>query len=232
MKAVILAGGRGTRLGNLTQSIPKPMMPVAGKPIIRRIIDTLSDSGIKEIIVVVGYEKDVIIDYLRDGSQMGVDIKYVEQKQQLGTANAVLQARNHVDDKFISINGDLVFDESLIFTLLKKSKIGSCIICSKKVKNPKACGVLKLNGEKVLEIVEKSDNPPSNIGNAGIYLFSNNVFDYIDKTTLSSRGEYEITDTIQLMIEDGRKVFHHPIEGYWYGVETRDNLISAAEMFA
>jgi glucose-1-phosphate thymidylyltransferase long form len=231
MKAVILAGGEGKRLGKLTENLPKPMMPVSGKPLIRRTIDSLVDYGIRDFLLVVGYRKEDIIDYLGDGSQMDINVKYVEQKDRLGSAHAISLARDFVGDNFLLVYGDVVFDDSVIFTLLKKAGKVDCALTSKEVDNPEKYGVLKTKGEKVVGLVEKSPNPPSNLINAGIYLFSKDIFEAIDKTPLSPRGEYEITDSIQYLIDSGKKVVHVPIKGHWIDVGTREKLILASEMF-
>jgi len=120
MKVVILAGGKGKRLGELTKTLPKPLMPVAGKPIIKHIMDNFSEFGITDFIVVVGYKKEDIMNYLGDGSRYGFNVRYIVQKEQLGTAHAISLVKNLVGPYFFVVYGDLIFDKNILLTLLQK----------------------------------------------------------------------------------------------------------------
>ncbi|TRZ89106.1 MAG: glucose-1-phosphate thymidylyltransferase [Methanosarcinales archaeon] len=202
MKAVILAAGKGTRMGPLTENRPKVMLPVANRPILEHIILTLKIAGIRDILIVTGYCKEKIEEYFKDGSNLGVNIEYVEQKSQKGTADAIASVKNFIDERFLVTNGDVLAASSDIKNLLKVD--GDVIIASKKVASPEEYGILYVKGKRVEKIVEKPKSSTSDIANAGIYVFSPEIFDAIDNTKPSPRGEYEITDSIQQMIDSGK----------------------------
>lgn len=202
MKAVILAAGKGTRMGPLTENRPKVMLPVANKPILEHIILTLEMAGIRDFLIVTGYRKEIISEYFKDGSKYGVNIEYVEQKMQKGTADAIGSVRDLIDERFLVTNGDVLARGSDIKNLLKTE--GDVVIASKKVASPEEYGILYVKGNRVEKIVEKPKSSISDIANAGIYVFSPEIFDAIDNTKPSLRGEYEITDSIQSMIDSGK----------------------------
>lgn len=201
MKGVILAAGKGTRMGPLTESRPKGMLPVANKPLLEHIILSLKEAGISEFLVVIGYRKEKIIDHFKDGSSLGVSIQYVEQNKQMGTADAVAAARNLVDERFLVTNGDVIAGSSDIKKLFNTK--GDAVLAAKKVTVPEDYGILFVKGSRIEKLVEKPKESTSDLANAGIYVFSPAIFDAIDNTKPSRRGEYEITDSIQFLIDHG-----------------------------
>lgn len=207
MKAVILAAGEGQRMRPLTANRPKVMLPVASKPILEHLLDEVKGAGIREFIFVVGYGDKQVRNYFGDGEKWGVKIAYSEQRKQLGTADAIRMADSMVEGNFIVINGDIVVNRADIKRLLKNSHNTMSVI---KVKDPRGLGIVELSEDKVINIHEKTAKPPTLMANAGLYLFTPEIFEVIAKTEKSPRGEYEITDSLQLLI--GRKPGLHYIE--------------------
>jgi NDP-sugar pyrophosphorylase family protein len=134
LKAVILAAGKGTRMGPLTENRPKVMLPVANKPLLLHIILTLKIAGIRDFLIVTGYQKEKIEEYFKDGSMLGVNIGYIEQKMQKGTADAITSVKNSIDERFLVTNGDVLAASSDIKNLLKTG--GDVVIASKRVASP------------------------------------------------------------------------------------------------
>jgi len=191
MKAVILAAGQGTRMRPLTDRRPKVMLPIGNKPILEHIIDEAVDAGIRDFVIVTGYMEDCIKDYFADGLQKGVSIDYVFQEEQNGTGHAIGCAEEYVDDRFIVLNGDMLISSVQIKNLIDRAE--DAVLTVKEVEDPCNFGVICTAGEKVTQIVEKPENPPTDLANAGVYLFPRSIFDYIHRTPESPRGEIEIT---------------------------------------
>jgi bifunctional UDP-N-acetylglucosamine pyrophosphorylase/glucosamine-1-phosphate N-acetyltransferase len=208
MKAVVLAAGEGQRLRPLTFTRPKPMIPIGGKPILEHLINTLRNAGIREVLIVVNYMAEVIEKYFGDGSKHGVKIDYVFQEKTLGTANAVLAVEKHVDGDFLTVNGDLLISPEAIKPVIEaheKTK-AAVTLAATEVEDVSQYGALKIENERLIDILEKPVSPVSGLVNAGIYMFSTEIFDFIRLTAPSQRGELEITDSIRLIIKGGGKV--------------------------
>jgi len=204
MKAFILAAGEGTRMRPLTANIPKPLLPVANKPFLLHTLEALKTAGISEVTILLGWKGHRIRSFLSEQSDLGIKISYEEQKQRLGTANAISLARNHVDGTFISINGDVVVSGGSLIGLLdfyKKTK--TTVMAVAEVSEPSRFGVVDMKDDKVVGLEEKPQTPKSNLINAGIYIFGEDIFDLISKTPPSARGEFEITDTLKSLIAKG-----------------------------
>jgi UDP-N-acetylglucosamine diphosphorylase/glucosamine-1-phosphate N-acetyltransferase len=217
MKAIILAAGEGLRCRPLTLTRSKVMLPIANRPILEHVIDSLEKNGINEIILVVGYEKERIMDYFQDGLNFGVKITYIEQKAQLGTAHAIEQAKKLIDlddSGFLVLNGDNLVEPKTIADLLNNYK-GDASLLTVKMEDTAGYGVVLKEKEKVTKILEKRPGDISRIVNTGIYIFTPQVFETIEKTPVSENGEYAITDTIQLMINEGKTVTSVPTESKW-----------------
>ncbi len=178
MKAVILAAGEGSRLKPFTVMRPKVMIPVGDKPILEYVIDALQASGIIDIIMVVGYKREKIMDYFGDGRKWGVNIVYVEQFQQLGTAHALRQVSHMINDRFLVINGDTVIDASAIREIIKVSS-GDAAMLTVTVQKAHQYGVVKTQNQLVKAILEKPKGDDiSNVVNAGVYSFSPIIFNF------------------------------------------------------
>jgi len=227
MKAVILVAGKGTRMEPLTTDCPKVMLRVANKPILEHIVNTAKDAGIEGFVFVTGYLEEQIREYFGDGSKWGTSIDYVPQKEQLGTANAIGYAKGHVGEVFLVLNGDMLIGQEDLKALLSRTE--EALICVKEVENPSDFGVLETENNKVVRIIEKPKNPPTNLANAGIYLFRESIFKFIDLTQPSIRNELEITDSIQMLIDSGAPVSYSLLEGRWIDIGYPWDLLKANE---
>lgn len=225
MKAVILAAGEGHRMRPLTYTRPKVMLPLANKPVLEHLLGEVIQAGIKEFVFIVGYREEQVRDYFGDGGKWGVSIEYASQRRQAGTADAVRMVEGRVDGNFLMVNGDLVFNREDIKKLAAKNDNTMTVI---EVDDTSGIGVVELNGGRVVRIHEKVKDPPSNLANAGLYLFTPDIFEAISRTPKSPRGEYEITDSIQLMIDRGDTVACHRID-YWIDISYPWDLLSANE---
>jgi len=215
LKAVVLAGGEGRRLRPYTYNRPKVMLPVANKPIIEYVIDALRESGIKDIYLVIGYRGETIQDYFRDGGDFGVRIYYLVQSHQLGTAHALNTAKKVIGDEyFLVLNGDNIIDSQTIRTLLEEAGEETALL-TVTYTGGKEYGIIEEEGGRVKDIKEKIVGEEENLINTGIYILPPTIFDYIQKTPLSERGEYELTATIKLMIQNDEVVRAVHAEGLW-----------------
>jgi len=232
MEAVILAAGKGVRLSPLTDEIPKPMLPLGDTTILGNIFKVFKSSGIEKISIIVGHKSEIIEDYIRN-CNYEIDINFIEQKERLGTGHALMIASEYVNSDFICVYGDLLFKEDLIASLLSKFKTSDsiAIMALTKSDTPEFFGSVLVDRDEVVGIFEKSDNPPSNLINTGIYCFKKEAFSYINKTKISPRGEYELTDSLKMMIESGNKVRWIPLEGKWLDIGRPWDLIDANMFF-
>ncbi|MFA4957936.1 MAG: bifunctional sugar-1-phosphate nucleotidylyltransferase/acetyltransferase [Candidatus Methanoperedens sp.] len=229
MKAVVLAAGQGTRMGPLTRNTPKVMLHIANKPLLYHVIKSAQDAGIRDFVLVVGYGEQIIKEYFKDGSDMGVRIEYVHQEKQLGTADAVGSVEGMVDESFLVLNGDIIVSSSHINKLIGCRS--DAVLTARHVDNPCEYGVLEVQDERVLRIIEKPKNPPTNLANAGIYVFSPSIFEAIHRTPLSVRKEYEITDSLQMLIDEGKNVGFLALSGKWMDIGKPWELLEANEYF-
>lgn len=199
---MILAAGRGTRLQPLTDSIPKVMVNVNGTPMLEILLRQLAAVDIREIVIVVHYRKEKIIDYCNDGSRFGLSITYVDQREMKGSAHALQQAASFVKgNSFICIACDALFETSLLQRILKHPSDG--IITCTEVEDGRQFGILITKGEKVVRIIEKPEQPPTNLANCSVYLFPTEIFTACRQIEPGLKGEYLLTDAIQLLIDQG-----------------------------
>jgi len=197
LKAVVLAAGEGQRMRPLTATRPKVMLPIAGKPILEHLLDEVKGAGVTDFVFIVGYCDKQVRSYFGDGKKWGVKIEYSEQRKQLGTADAIRNVSTVVDGNFLVINGDVIINRADIKRLLNSTNNTMSVF---EVKDPAGLGIVELSGDKVVGIYEKSQRPPSLMANAGLYLFTPDVFEAIAKTEKSPRGEYEITDSLKILM--------------------------------
>ena len=229
MKAIILAAGEGLRCRPLTLTRSKVMLPIGNRPILEHVIDSLEKNGITEIILIVGYKKERIMDYFEDGLNFGVEIKYVEQKAQLGTAHAIKQAKNLIDpenSEFLVLNGDNLVEPKTIADLLHNYE-GDASLLTVRMEETAGYGVVLKEKKRVTRILEKRPGDLSRIVNTGIYIFTPQVFETIEKTPISENGEYAITDTLQQMIDEGKIVTSVPTESKWLDAVHAWDLLKA-----
>ena len=230
MKAYILAAGEGTRMRPLTANIPKPLLPVAGKPFLIHTLESLRENGVTDVTILVGWRGRRVRDYLGDGSNFGLKIDYENQERRLGTAHAIGLARGHVDGPFLSINGDVVLTPNSVKGFLSswEENKGTTMALAK-VRDPRGLGVVEVDNGTVKSIEEKPKRPKSDLINAGMYIFDTGIFELIDKTPKSKRGEYEITDTLQMLMENG-DVRGHILSEEWIDVGRPWDLLKANEI--
>jgi len=174
----------------LTTSLPKVMLPVAGKPLLEQIISRAHGAGVDRFVLVVGYGAESVRSYFGDGSRLGVKIDYANQDKQLGTGHALMAAQEKAEDRFLVLNGDVLPDEAS----LREMATGGLAVSAIKVDDPRRYGVFLQENGYFRSVVEKSDNPPSNLANAGIYFLERSIFNILQAAPLSERGEYELTD--------------------------------------
>lgn len=233
MKACILAAGEGKRLSPITDNRPKHMIRVAGKPLLEHTIERLKINGITDILIVVGFKKEQIIDYFKDGSKLNVKISYIEQTEFSGTANAAYYAKHFAkNDPFMLIYGDLLVDMQIFGRCIERfnKKDTDAVISLFEVPDPQKYGIINLDTNGfVKRIVEKPEtNEFGNLANAGVYIFSPKIFEGIEKTPKSKRGEYEITDAMQILVDEGYKIAGVNVSGlYWSDVGHPWQLLEA-----
>ncbi len=235
MKALILAGGAGTRLRPITHTRAKQLVPVANKPILFYGIEALVAAGITEIGVIVGDTRDEVMQALGDGSRFGATITYITQDEPLGLAHCVLIARDFLaDDDFVMYLGDNLLEQDLsaFAAAFEAARAGSeppvAQILLKRVPDPHRFGIATLDADgNVIELVEKPDDPPSDLALVGVYLFTARVHDAVEGITPSPRGELEITDAIQWLIDQGDRVRCELLTGWWIDTGKLTPLLEA-----
>lgn len=214
-KAVLLVGGKGTRLRPLTYKLPKALIEINGKTVIEHLFDLLKKYGIREIILCVGYLREKIKGYLGDGSEFGVNITYIEEKKPLGTAGPLKLAKQYLNSSFVVSNGDELKDINIsrMFRLHKR-KDALATVSLTTVADPTEYGVAKLDGSRILEFIEKPkrENAPSNLINAGFYILEPEVIDIIpDGFSMLE------TDVFPQLAKKGR-LRGFPFQGQWFDI--------------
>lgn len=210
MKAVILAAGEGVRLRPLTLTRPKHLLPVGGKPLLEHLLLSVKAAGLDEALIVVHHMADRIREHFGDGSQVGMKLEYALQPEVRGTADAIRPAESHVEGNFLLVYGDLLVTPGAVRQVLQahereRPSISMGVVS---VEHPERYGAVKLEGSYVKDIVEKP-RPGEASGlpvNAGIYVFPPDIFEKLRETKSSPRGEFEVTDSLRLMIREGRRV--------------------------
>ncbi|MDD1718397.1 MAG: NTP transferase domain-containing protein [Methanoregulaceae archaeon] len=201
MECVILAAGEGTRMRPLTARRPKVMIPIANRPILEHLLIAARDAGITDFVLVVGYGEKEIRNHFGDGSAIGTSIRYVTQRHQRGTADALAVVSGMVDGTFLLLNGDMVLESADIRAICGLTPPVLAIYPSD---HPMDFGVVAVVGEQVTGLEEKSSHPKSDLINAGAYLLTSEVFDLVARISPSPRGEYELTDALGAWIRENR----------------------------
>jgi len=247
MKGIVLAGGTGSRLRPITHTGPKQLVPVANKPVIEYAIDDLVEAGITEIGVVLGNKgRQEIQNYLGDGSDFGVEITYIVQGEPLGLAHAVGCAKDFVgDDSFVVYLGDDLMREGIVeFVDDFDPDEYAAGIGLQQVDEPERYGIVEVEDPPesdgtdaggddtadvgdVVGLVEKPDDPPSDLALIGIYVFTPAIFEQIERLEPSWRGELEITEAIQGLIDDGDRIQSHVVHGWWKDTGKPEDVIHA-----
>jgi len=230
MKGLILSGGKGTRLYPLTYTRAKQLIPVANKPVLVRVIEAIHEAGVEEIGIVVGQTAPEIKEALGDGSQWNVKLEYIHQDSPDGLAHAVKISQHFLgDDRFVMFLGDNVIQGGIseLIRDFSNNDWNSQIVL-KEVENPSAYGVAQLRPDGSIEqLIEKPENPPSNLALVGIYMFDHHIFEAVKAIQPSARGEYEITDAIQWLIDHDYSVFPHVHQGWWIDTGKPTDMLEA-----
>lgn len=213
MQAVILAAGKGSRLQPITDTRSKAMLPILGKPIVERILENLAAPGIRDFILVVSPEDRAIREHFQRGSTLGINIHFVHQDRRLGTADALKQAATYLKEDFVLSACDILVSaedvQRLITTWLQPPRSGGLLSLERiSLMDTWKTGIVTLEGDQVTGIIEKPppDQAPTNISSTPLYCFSTRILDYLPQVPISPRGEYELQDAIQMMIDEGENV--------------------------
>ena len=207
-QAVILAAGEGQRLRPFTASKPKAMISIAGKPILHHVVESLVQNGIRNVVLVVGYKKEQVLDYMGSGEQWGIDLTYVTQARQLGTAHALAQAKDTVKGEFLVLPGDNLIEADTIAQFVTMKPEAMLV---KRVDNPTRYGVVTIEKGVVKDIIEKPKEAKSNVINTSIYAFNKGIFSFIEP-------ELDIPDALNNMIAQGKHLKAHETDGTWLDI--------------
>lgn len=225
MKAVILAAGEGKRMHPLTYTRPKVMVPLAGKPILEHLVLEIACAGIKDFVFIVGYRDEAIRDHFGHGERWGVDIDYMTQRKQLGTADALRHISGLIDGNFLLANGDAIVPGEQIRWIIAREGNTIGLV---ELEDTADMGVVEVRDGRVRRLYEKVERPPTQLVNAGIYLLTPEIFSAISATAKSSRGEYELTDSLQLLMDGGIPLFYEMIAS-WISISYPWDLLRANE---
>lgn len=227
MKAVVPAAGEGTRLRPLTADRPKGLVSVAGQPLLEHVFDALSGETIEEVIVIIGYRGEQILEYFEDRYR-GLPLRYVEQERQLGLAHAILQADAYVEDRFLVLNGDNVFVDGIGDVhdhAQTDSNRGGALLVER---GPKAVvstgGAVRVSDGEVREIIEKPEHPRTRLMTTGCYVLPPEIMDAAASIEPSDRREYELADAINTLIDDGHRFVPIEHSGWRRNVNTPDDI--------
>lgn len=232
MRALILSGGKGSRLRPITHTQAKQLIPVAGIPILFHALQAISDTGIKEVGIVVGSTAAEVRAAVGDGSRWGVQVTYIPQDAPLGLAHAVLTAADFVrGEPFVMYLGDNVLLEGLnrFVEEFERTRPDAQIFLAR-VREPERFGVAVLDGERVIKLVEKPKDHISDLALVGVYLFDDSIVEAAEAMKPSARGELEITEAIQWLIDHGRTVRAEMVEGWWKDTGKPEDLLEANRM--
>jgi UDP-N-acetylglucosamine diphosphorylase / glucose-1-phosphate thymidylyltransferase / UDP-N-acetylgalactosamine diphosphorylase / glucosamine-1-phosphate N-acetyltransferase / galactosamine-1-phosphate N-acetyltransferase len=230
LKAAILAAGRGERLWPLAQKNPKHLLPIAGEPLLQRTVRALVQSGVRDIVMVVQFEAEKIKSFFKDGRQLDSKITYVKQKRLGGTADAVRTCENEMrgEDRFLIVYGDNYYDQNALDKFVKSSDSNDLLMGAAEATNPSRFGTLEVRRGSVVSIREKVAGANVGVVNGGIYVLDKSIFPAISKTRKSRRGEFELTDSLSLLMAEGRRIRTIPFgKGEWVGISYPWDLLEA-----
>ncbi len=234
MKGLIPAAGIGTRLRPITLAIPKELMMVGDKAVIEYVIEAMKEIGIDEITIVVGWRKHAILDYLGSGKRLGVKISYVVQDERNGLAKAVASGRHVIDEEsfLVVLGDDFFYPKDFLKSIVKhhNENDADATIGVASVEDVTRHGIIKPGDDNtIVDIIEKpsAEKAPSKLGCMGVYIFKPAIFKAIEKTKPGYKNEFQLTDSIKIMIEDGYKVLYRKIDGIHIDVGTIEDLSKA-----
>ncbi|HEX2467188.1 MAG TPA: glucose-1-phosphate thymidylyltransferase [Solirubrobacterales bacterium] len=230
LKGLILSGGAGTRLRPITHTSAKQLVPVANKPVLFYGIEALVGAGVTDIGIVIAPDTgEEIKQAVGDGSAFGAHVTYIQQAEPLGLAHAVLIAEEFLEDApFVMYLGDNLLRDGIVDLVeaFRSSKPDALILLTK-VPDPQNYGVAALDGDSVLRLIEKPEQPPSDMALVGVYMFGPPIFEAAKAIEPSGRGELEITDAIQQLIDGGRRVESRRVNGWWKDTGRLDDMLDA-----
>lgn len=229
MKGLILSGGKGTRLRPITYTSAKQLVPVANKPVLFRVIEAIKQAGISDIGIVVGDTAPEIKAAVGDGARWGVEITYIPQEAPLGLAHAVKISQHFLtNDRFVMFLGDNVIEGGIspLIRQFGQSDWHAQVVLTE-VPNPQQFGVAQLEDGRIVRLIEKPRDPPSNLALVGIYMFDPNIFEAVNAIAPSWRGELEITDAIQWLVENGYTVYPYVHKGWWIDTGKMEDMLDA-----
>lgn len=232
MKGLLLAGGHGTRLRPLTVTGNKHMLPIANKPMLLYGVEQLKNAGIEEIAIVLGPIKEGVFEMVGDGSRLGVKVSYLNQPEPRGLAHAVQIAQEFVGGgPFVMYLGDNLLKQEVkdFASTFERGKF-DCVVGVSPVKDPTRFGVAEMEGDRIVRLVEKPKEPKSNLALIGVYVFGASIFDAVRRIKPSWRNELEITDAIQTLIDDGKRVKAQPVSGWWKDTGRPEDLLEANQL--
>lgn len=229
MKALILSGGKGTRLRPITYTGAKQLVPVANKPILFYTIEAVKAAGVSDIGIIVGDTHEEVEAAVGNGDRWGVKITYIQQDAPLGLAHAVKISQDFIkEDAFVMYLGDnLIKDGISSFVDEYCSSDANAQILLAHVPNPQSFGVAELKGGQVVRLIEKPKEPPTDLALVGVYMFDNKIFEAVNAIKPSARGELEITDAIQYLVDHNYKVNSHIITGWWKDTGKLEDMLEA-----
>ena len=230
MKGIILHGGHGTRLRPLTHTGPKQLLPIANKPMSQYCIESISEAGITDIAIIIGgLGANKVSEYYNNGENFGVNITYIEQDYPKGIAHAVSLCKDFVgDEKFVVFLGDNIIQKSIsqFATNFERSNNDALILLCE-VDNPSRFGIADVKDGKIIKIMEKPKNPPTNLAVTGIYFLTPKIFDIINRQKPSARNELEITDSLDLLLKENHNISYSMITNYWKDTGTPEDILHA-----
>ena len=230
-KAVVLAAGRGTRMKSLTDDCPKPMLPLAGRPMLAHQMDRFAAAGIDQVCVVIGYRGDMVRDYFAANPPSGIDLRYVVQAKPTGTGSAALLAKQFAaGDQFLLTFGDIIVDPQVYTELFALAEGAEMAVALTWVDDPYRGGAVYVEDGRLVKIVEKPPKGTSttNFMCAGVYVFQGRVFTALENLTPSPRGEYDLTDVISQAAVEGKTVSCFEVPGFWRDVGRPEDLAPAS----
>ena len=232
MKGIILHGGHGTRLRPLTHTGPKQLLPIANKPMSQYCIESMKDSGVTEIAVIIGgVGSDKVIEHYGNGNKLGVNLTYVKQEHPKGISHAIRLCKDFIkNDKFLVFLGDNIIQKSIrnyVKEFEKTQYDATVLLCE--VDNPSRFGIADIKNGKIINIIEKPKEPPTNLAVTGIYLLTPKIFDIIDNLKPSWRNELEITDALDMLLKKNDSINYHIITSYWKDTGTPEDILNANE---
>ena len=230
MKGIILHGGHGTRLRPLTHTGPKQLLPIANKPMSQYCLESISDTGITDIAIIIGgVGSNKVREFYGDGSKFGVNITYIHQDEPKGIAHAISLCEEFVNgEKFLVFLGDNIIQKSIsdYVTNFENSTFDATILLCE-VDNPSRFGIADVKNQRILKITEKPKNPTSNLAVTGIYLLTSSIFKIIENLEPSWRNELEITDALDNLLKENNNISYEKITDYWKDTGTPEDIIHA-----